>query len=311
MRCPGGVWRGRGGMMRHWGSSSIVECDRPAEPPEDGAAVLGACARAAVRGPASAPQPSKRVLMGTVILAACGVWLGTLAGAAQRAGWMEAHLVPSLLGRTVDTAAQVVVPLHFGVIVAGYRQDPHAPVGVVLAQDPAPGRLLFARSVIQLTVSQGSGVVPALRSMPVHKAAQRLEEAGLRLGRVYYLNDDSAPGTVLEQFVPPGRQAAAGGPVDVMVSVGPDEPAAAAASPIPPDASPARLQIAASIQPGGEGAVQRLTDREGCCRARPASGDRATDPERKRPQVRGQPADDGGTQPDVYRSEHRNVLTGP
>ena len=257
--------------------------------------------------------------MGAVILAACGVWLGTLAVAAQRAGWMEAHLLPSLLGRTVDTAAQVVVPLHFGVIVAGYRQDPHASVGVVLAQDPAPGHLLFARSVIQLTVSQGSGIVPALRSMPVHKAAQRLEEAGLRLGRVYYLNDDSAPGTVLEQFVPPGRQVAAGGPVDVMVSVGPDEPAAAPASPIPPDAprallpdaSPARLQIAASMQPGGEGAVQSLTDREGCCRARPASGDRSTNPERKRPQVRGQPADDGGTQPDVYRSEHRDVPTGP
>ncbi|TMI90902.1 MAG: PASTA domain-containing protein [Bacillati bacterium ANGP1] len=282
----------------------MVGRDRPAEPQEDGAAV---------------PRPSKRVLMGTVILAACAVWLGTLAVAAQRAGWGEAHLLPSLLGRTVDSAAEVVVPLHFGVIVAGFRQDPHAPVGVILAQDPAPGRLLFARSVIQLTISQGSGVVPALRHMPVHKAAQQLEATGLRLGRVYYLNDDTAPGTVLEQFVPPGRQVAAGGPVDVMVSTGPDAPAgpaawagpSAPASPIPPDAPPARPQIAASIQPGRAGAAPTPTDREGCCRARPASGDRSTDPERKRPQVRGQPADDGGTQPDVYRSEHRDVPAGP
>lgn len=266
---------------------------------------------------ASPSQPSKRVLMAAVILTACVVWVGTLAVAAQRAGLVEAHLLPSLLGRTVDSAAEVVVPLHFGMVVARYRQDPGAPVGVVLAQDPAPGHLLFARSVIQLTISQGSGIVPPLRNLPVHKAAQQLETVGLRLGRVYYLNDDTAPGTVLEQFVPPGRQVASGGAVDVMVSVGPDAPVIAPASSIPPDApladaAPERPQGAASTQPEREAAAgPRLTDREGCCRARPASGDRSTDPERERPQVRGKPANDPGTQSNVYRLEHRDVPAGP
>ena len=135
----------------------------------------------------------------------------------------------------------MVIPLHFVVNVSGYRQDPMAPFGVILAQEPPPGQPLLVRSSIQLTVSRGSGVVPILRGVAVSSAIQRLERVGLRLGRVSYTYDGAAKDTVLEQSAPAGTQLATNNPVDVLLSEGPAPPLVAD-SPLPPD-SPAARQV--------------------------------------------------------------------
>ncbi|TMJ09010.1 MAG: PASTA domain-containing protein [Bacillati bacterium ANGP1] len=160
------------------------------------------------------------------------------AAVAERRAWLGAHpRVPNLIGKSLAEAGPLVVPLHFGLIVNGTRPDPAAPPGTILAQNPPAGRRVLARSIIQLKVSQGSGVVPLLRGAPVHEAAERLEAIGLRLGRVHYIEDDAQAGTVLEQFTPPGWQLGANDSVDVLVSQGPTVGAAGPgpeAGPSPP-----------------------------------------------------------------------------
>ena len=148
----------------------------------------GARGRSRVSAPRASghARPRARTL-GLGALVAASIVALTVVAAKGRVAWLELHpAVPLLLGRTVDEAAQMVIPLHFVVNVMGYRQDPTVPFGVILAQDPLPGQPLLVRSSIQLTVSRGSGVVPILRGVAVASAIQRLERVGLRLGRVSY-----------------------------------------------------------------------------------------------------------------------------
>jgi hypothetical protein len=169
--------------------------------------------------PSATPWPRwARVLVSFVVLAV----VAALAGAVYRATWLATHVAtPSLVGRNVGDAGRIVLPLQLGVTVTEQRQDPHAAVGVILAQDPPPGLEVSKGSVIGLTISQGSGIVPDLHGLGVLRAAHRLETAGLRLGRVSYTYSDLVPsGAVIAQFVSPGKHLAPNGPVDVLVSEG-------------------------------------------------------------------------------------------
>jgi len=126
------------------------------------------------------------------------------------------------------------------VVVTSQRQDPGAPVGVILAQDPPAGSEVVKGSVIQLTVSQGSGLIPDLGGQPVSQAARMLEVAGLRLGAVSYSHDDRVPaGDVIAQFQPAGTHLDPNGGVDVLVSTGaPLAPSKITSPPAPETTAP-------------------------------------------------------------------------
>ena len=168
---------------------------------------------------------------GFVIVIAAGC-AAVLAAAGYRGAWLAAHTaVPSLAGHTVQEAAREVVPLQLGVIVTAERQDAHLPVGTILAQDPPPGRDVLKGVVIQLTVSQGSGLVPDLRGLPASGAIRMLEGAGLRLGAVAYAYDAELPaGYVISQIQPGGTRLDPNGGVDVVVSAGPSPTSSGAPS---------------------------------------------------------------------------------
>lgn len=172
---------------------------------------------------APSPRPSRSTWARVALFGMIVLFIAALAVTAYRTAWLATHVaVPSLVGRPMASAGQVVLPLELGVMVTQQRQDPHAPVGVILSQDPPPGRQVMKGSVIQLTVSQGSGTVPDVHGLPVSQAIRQLETTGLRLGRVSYTPDDqAASGTVITQFQPPGTHLAPNGPVDVLVSQGP------------------------------------------------------------------------------------------
>ena len=105
------------------------------------------------------------------------------------------------------------------------------PFGAIVAQNPPPGREAIKGTIIELTVSEGSGTVPAVEGKPVAQAAHLLEAAGLRLGAVNYTRDDQVPaGNVIYQFQAPGTNLGANGAVDVLVSQGPPVGAPPAAS---------------------------------------------------------------------------------
>jgi len=177
----------------------------------------------------------------TAIAAAIGVCVVVVAAAGYRGAWLAAHAaVPLLTGRTVQEAGQDVLRLQLGVVVTSQRQDPGAPVGVILAQDPPAGSEVVKGSVIQLTVSQGSGLIPDLGGQPVSQAARMLEVAGLRLGAVSYSHDDRVPaGDVIAQFQPAGTHLDPNGGVDVLVSTGaPLAPSKITSPPAPETTAP-------------------------------------------------------------------------
>ncbi len=137
--------------------------------------------------------------------------------------WVTAHVAtPPLVGRTVADANRALRPLHLGAMVASQRQDPRVVSGVIMGQDPPPGRWVLKGSVVRLAVSQGSGIVPDLRGLTVSQATQRLGNAGLGLGRVSYIHDNEIPdGAVIMQFQPPGTHLSPDAPVEILVSLGP------------------------------------------------------------------------------------------
>ncbi len=276
--------------------------------------------------------PRARIRGRTVIVA----FLATLAAAAaaivasaERDAWLRSHPpVPSLAGLTVEEAARLMVPLHFGLSVNHSAQHPEAPMGMVLVQNPAPGRRLAIGSIVQVTASQGSGVVPRLRGEPAADAARRLEAVGLRLGKVQVIEDDAPPDTVLEQFTPPGRRLSPNSPVDVLVSgvpatglAGPaPRPSFAAAPPRsgaadPPPAEPSRSapRVAAPVAAPAPGTVFAPTQmsEEDNTGVGATSGQCSTHAERERVEVCYEPKGDRGTQPDVHRPEHRGLTPGP
>jgi len=168
-------------------------------------------------------QQRPKIVAARVAVAAVCVAFGlTILGAAYRTAWMAAHVTaPNLIGRTVADAGQTVQALRLGLNVAAKRQDPKAPFGVVVAQDPRPGVDVAKGTVINLTVSEGSGVVPDLRGQTIQQASGMLERAGLRLGQVSYTFDDQVPsGRIIYQFQPPGAQLGSNSGVDVLVSQG-------------------------------------------------------------------------------------------
>ncbi len=277
--------------------------------------------------------PFVRVRARTVVIAVLAALVAAAAvivASAERDAWLRKHpAVPGLVGMTVADAARLMVPLHFGLVVNRSAQDPQAPMGTILAQNPSPGRRLAIGSIVQVTASQGSGVVPRLRGEPVASAARRLETVGLRLGRVLAIEDSASPDTVLEQFTPPGRRVDPNSPVDVLVSGSPNNgppvpalPSPAAASPpqtgVVPRAlagvSPAVPQVAtlaAGAAPGTVVLAPTQTREEGSTSVGAAPTQCSTHPERERVEVCHEPADNGGAQPDVHGSEHRGVPAGP
>ncbi|HEV2439838.1 MAG TPA: protein kinase [bacterium] len=180
----------------------------------------------AVSGTAQLRLPGQRrpkVVAARLAVAAVCVAFGlAILGAAYRTAWMAAHVTaPNLIGRTVADAGQTVQALRLGLNVTAKRQDPKAPFGVVVAQDPRPGADIAKGTVINLTVSEGSGVVPDLRGQTIQQGSGLLERAGLRLGQVSYTFDDQVPsGRIIYQFQPPGAQLGANSGVDVLVSQG-------------------------------------------------------------------------------------------
>lgn len=297
--------------------------------PESPAAMLPASGRTSVRRVLPHWRPRLRAAA-IAVVAVLGIAAAVIVASAERDVYLRTHpAVPGLVGKTVAEAARMIQPLHFGILVTASYQDPNAPMGIVLTQNPPPGRRVPVGWVVQLKVSQGSGLVPRLRGHPVHEAARRLETVGLRLGRVIGIEDDAVPGTVLEQFVPSGHRLDANSPVDVLVSHGPEvaippAPAAAPGAPSPTPASAASFPVPAAATPSA-GLVpgtmilrpeQRTPaapqhQQEGAPSVGSASTDCAVHPERERAEVCPQPAADRGAEPDVHRPEHRDVPPGP
>lgn len=136
----------------------------------------------------------------------------------------ETVAVPDLKGKPLEAAKAELTSagLAPGIVTQAFSQD--VPQGSVISTDPAadgPKRALD--TAVALVVSKGRPVaVPGVVGKPLDQARSALEGAGLKVETApEQVNSPSPAGSVANQSVAAGTQAAAGDTVTLTVSKGP------------------------------------------------------------------------------------------
>jgi eukaryotic-like serine/threonine-protein kinase len=95
--------------------------------------------------------------------------------------------VPSLLGRSVGDATQLLADLGLGLRVdENQRSDEKVPAGSIMQQEPAPGSQARSQRTIRVWVSAGprTTTIPVLVGQTERTAQLRLEQDGLEIASV-------------------------------------------------------------------------------------------------------------------------------
>ncbi len=133
--------------------------------------------------------------------------------------------IPTVTGKSYEEAKSTLEKAGFVVTKAtGYSED--MAEGYVMSQSPAAETKAPAGSTITLTVSLGKAEtkvrVPSVLGMTELEAANKLEEAGLKLGSIGEMNsDDFSAGLVCYQSTSVNSYLEEGSSVDIKVSIGP------------------------------------------------------------------------------------------
>ncbi|MFJ3721730.1 Stk1 family PASTA domain-containing Ser/Thr kinase [Streptomyces sp. NPDC090045] len=135
----------------------------------------------------------------------------------------EVVAVPNLKGRPLEEATAELTRsgLAPGIVTQAFSQD--VAQGSVISTDPVGGEKRAPDTAVSLVVSKGRPVpVPAVTGLPVEQAKAGLEALGLKVVTApEQVNSPAAAGTVANQSIGAGTQAAAGDTVTLTVSKGP------------------------------------------------------------------------------------------
>ncbi|MEV6679801.1 Stk1 family PASTA domain-containing Ser/Thr kinase [Streptomyces erythrochromogenes] len=135
----------------------------------------------------------------------------------------EVVSVPNLKGRPLEEAKEELTRtgLAPGVITQAFSQD--VAQGSVISTNPAGGEKRAPDTAVAFVVSKGRPVpVPGVTGLPFEQAKATLEGLGLKVTTApEQVNAPSDPGTVANQSIGAGTQAAAGDTVTLTVSKGP------------------------------------------------------------------------------------------
>lgn len=157
--------------------------------------------------------------------------------------------VPELEGKSLQSAQ---VTLAAGGLTLGPTLKVFAPgtaAGIVVTQDPEPGRLVSPAAEVRVFLTQAAGgprvIMPDLIYRDYDQVRAFFERAELRLGRVTFeIYEGAREGTILRQFPLAGHPLTAADAVSLVVAAGDaaDElPGTAAATSVPrPGAPPAQ-----------------------------------------------------------------------
>ncbi|WP_030385605.1 Stk1 family PASTA domain-containing Ser/Thr kinase [Streptomyces sp. NRRL S-241] len=135
----------------------------------------------------------------------------------------EVVAVPNLKGRPLEEAKAELTRsgLAPGIVTQAFSQD--IAQGSVISTNPTGGEKRAPDTAVSLVVSKGRPVpVPSVTGIPLDQAKASLEALGLKVATApEEVNAPSAAGTVANQSVGAGTQAAAGDTVTLTVSKGP------------------------------------------------------------------------------------------
>lgn len=135
----------------------------------------------------------------------------------------EVVSVPNLKGRPLEEAKEELTRtgLAPGIVTQAFSQD--VAQGSVISTNPAGGEKRAPDTAVSFVVSKGRPVpVPGVTGLPFEQAKATLEGLGLKVATApEQVNAPSDPGTVANQSIGAGTQAAAGDTVTLTVSKGP------------------------------------------------------------------------------------------
>ncbi len=135
----------------------------------------------------------------------------------------EVVMVPDVKGRPLEEAKAELTKsgLAPGIVTQAFSQD--VPQGSVIGTDPNGGQKRAPDTAVAITVSKGRPVqVPNVAGRPVDQARAALQDLGLKVETAAEeVNSPVPAGTVANQSVGAGVQAAAGDTVVLTVSKGP------------------------------------------------------------------------------------------
>lgn len=135
----------------------------------------------------------------------------------------EVVAVPALKGKPLQAAKEELTSagLTPGPVTQAFSQD--VAQGSVISTDPAAGQSRSLDTLVAMVVSKGRPVpVPRVTGTPVDQARSTLEDLGLKVETApEEVNSPTPAGTVANQSVGAGTQAAAGDTVTLTVSKGP------------------------------------------------------------------------------------------
>ena len=131
-------------------------------------------------------------------------------------------VVPNVVGKQAPDAAAQLVDTGLKPKVKQVRSD--RPIGLVVSQDPLPGRKVDKKSEVTLSVSSGPGftTVPEVVGLTQKEAAKKLKEAGLFASFNSEHSATVAAGKVIRTDPTALHQLQRGSRVDVYVSSGPE-----------------------------------------------------------------------------------------
>lgn len=149
---------------------------------------------------------------------------GTAVGAVVSLG-PQRLTVPELEGKSLQSAQ---VTLAAGGLTLGPTLKVFAagtPAGVVVAQDPAAGRLVSPATEVRVFLTQAAGgrriIMPDLIYRDYDHVRAFFERAGLRLGRVTFeIYEGAREGMILRQFPLAGHPLTAADAVSLVVATG-------------------------------------------------------------------------------------------
>ncbi len=144
-------------------------------------------------------------------------------------GGKEMASVPDLRGKSLRDAKMLMIKSNMSIGKVNYAYADSAANGTVFEQTPAPGTKTSASTQVEVTVSQGPLLgrvpVPALATLSLSEAIEKLKSLNLELGKVNYQN--GAPeNAVLDQYPPAGDLVNEGAAIDVFVARGGGAPPA-------------------------------------------------------------------------------------
>ena len=161
-----------------------------------------------------------KVILLLIVLLSLGFFIGSFLSYGKF--WSNSEVnVPSVVGMQLSPAKTMLEDANLRVNVAE-TFDPKVPVGSVVSQYPEAGSIVKEQRLVTIYISKGGEMVsmPDIRGLSLKAAQIKLNELGLKVGKVEEDSSDQPYETVLSQNPRASSQIAKGSTVDIVISKG-------------------------------------------------------------------------------------------